>query len=299
MATANDDFTLSGVQAKSNGARQPSSTFVFQPKGPERLKLRAEKLERYTDAVMDGRHPRSFPHQALVWNADQCAEERLLRINANGNLRQALIDEGTAVTDEAWRKRDITRTVLKRAASWDHARQSVLNAVKAVSVVKYLEHRESDGLTDEDLNERRKAVLNVRLFGTKSEEHLAKLKERKEALSSNALDRHFRMTDFNAIPGVPYPTLCPCCNQFFIVGRVVGAELFYGCMVALEAPDGNWLSIDRKSGKLTSLPRNQGAGQYVFKLVDLSNPRAAGPIHYGDDCWVQALEPFLPPFTAA
>ena len=57
-------------------------------------------------------------------------------------------------------------------------------------------------------------------------------------------------------------------------------------MVAFEAPDGSWLSVNEKTGSMHTAPRNRG-GQYVFKIVDLRNPNAAGPIKFGDECWVR------------
>jgi len=59
-------------------------------------------------------------------------------------------------------------------------------------------------------------------------------------------------------------------------------------MVAFEAPDGSWLSVDHKTGSIHTGLRNRG-GQYVFKLVNLRNPRAAGPIRFGDECWVSEV----------
>jgi len=199
-------------------------------KSGEKMKGRVKRIERYTNALIGGRHPRSFPHQNIVWETDKEADWTISRLrNGNNGLIEVLKKSGqgdllefndgprhdvenTDDLDESVRSDMSSHQSAAEQRAKSHrdqklqerhkTRMLVKGAINAVSVVKYLEHRDVHGsLNQRDKEERRKAMLHMRMFGIKTEEAALLQRRKQDGILKNSLNRQFRRSDFNPMPG--------------------------------------------------------------------------------------------------
>lgn len=89
------------------------------------------------------------------------------------------------------------------------------------------------------------------------------------------------------------------------------AVVFFGSTIALESLDGWFLTVHPKTGivsvrepeprwyqrgimpfRRTTLPTGEvrEAPHYLFRIINLKNPLANGPVHHGDPIWLQVCE---------
>ena len=203
------------------------------------MEKRAAELERSAQSV--GRHPRSYPRQNLVWEKDKQMAWRLSRLqNAKNDLVSVLEAEGSAdILQQQQRQQeeqgrsslrdgdseslhsrtDSTQTALssasealrpgsaavkreKKAERLRNTKKRLKGAIGAIGVVKYLEQSDDISvISDQDKVDRQKALLHVRMFGVKTPGSAGLERRKRDAIMKNALNRQFKRSDFNPMPG--------------------------------------------------------------------------------------------------
>lgn len=90
----------------------------------------------------------------------------------------------------------------KKAEHLRNTKKRLKGAIGAIGVVKYLEQSDEISIvSDQDKVERQKALLHVRMFGVKTSSGATLERRKRDAIMKNALNRQFKRSDFNPMPG--------------------------------------------------------------------------------------------------
>eukprot|EP00939_MAST-03C_sp_MAST-3C-sp1_P000918 g918.t1 len=227
----------------------------------ERIK---KQLGKYHDALLRGRHPKSFPTRSSVfWEVIGTSTSRMRKVRSGQHFRSVYHtgdSEGNLVEDAA-SPDSLSRPWPKRGG---------------VNVSKL----------DQFLSRERRAssVSSIGLVGSVDSKSVCSAGGRRR---NRGPARHFHkklMTNLAANVARIRTE-----QKVVLAGEQSEAKLFYGSKVAFEQQSVQglslWLTLTPQ-GRFIVAPRDSGMGQYIFTLVDLDNQSDQRPLHFGENCWM-------------
>lgn len=221
------------------------------------------RLQQYHDALLRGRHPRSFPMRSnLFWQTLGDAAGRLKRVQSG----QCLASIVPHMTKEMPKSIPVGDKLAPLPSLSEEINEISKNEVSTSSVRRPRTSRsERSSVSDFSMN-RRSVTSSKRTKNTA--QHLKEtLGNIRGAIKSQQKQTQVKV-DFNNLRGV---------------------KVFYGSKVAFEQQSlqgpSLWLTLT-PSGKFVVAPRDSEEGQFVFKLINLANQVDQRPVRFGEKCWI-------------
>eukprot|EP00940_MAST-03C_sp_MAST-3C-sp2_P000235 g235.t1 len=227
------------------------------------------QMEKYHDALLRGRHPKSFSLKSSVfWRLIESARARMEKVRS-GQPMDTVFSEGGEDRISCG-KIDEMKDVISTDDQTKNVRRRRTSTTSTCKLDQFLSRER-----------RLSSVGSLGIAGSVDSKSVSSMGKRR-----NKIANHLRKKIMSNRKGSAMKNKME--QQAVLASAHSRAKVFFGSKVAFEQPSLQGPSLFltlTASGKFIVAPRDSG-GQYIFTLVDLENQSDQRPVHFGESCWL-------------